>query len=264
MQAFKFISVFFVSILCVVSAQGSESFLFQGLWEKSYYNFGTMCYSYSADLPTSPDTFKCRRSGDSLYVDGLIEGILYDEVALWGKGGDYNFPGQLPLKKLYLNSKGGLMFDHKGGSTTAVDIIKIVKEKKIETYAGAECKSACVPIFTAGLKRSAKVNSKFMVHNPRLGGAHLIFLKGKCGDQLDNVVCKKELAEIRASQIVDMDLYFDLLELEGVSMHLRRDYLSGGVDSDSPSNGNLVGIEDLYFNGRAALSYGVALELTGE
>lgn len=263
MKKFKILSVLIV-LLSSFTAHAAETFVLQGLWEKPYFNFGTMCYSYSPDLPTSPDTFKCRRGGDSLYVDGLIEGVLYDEINLWGVGGDYNFPGQLPLKKIHLNSKGGIMFDHKAGATTAVDIIEIVKEKKMETYAGAECKSACVPIFVAGLKRQARIETSFMVHNPRLGGSHLIFLRGKCGEQLDAIECKGELAEIRASQIVDMDLYFDLLEYEGVSMNLRKDYLSGAKDERSPSNGNLVGIEDLYFDGAASLSYGVALELTGE
>ncbi|MGH1467897.1 MAG: hypothetical protein ACRBBP_03325, partial [Bdellovibrionales bacterium] len=229
MQSFKVLGLL-VLLLGANTALASEAFSFQGLWDKSYFNFGTMCYSYSADLPTSPDTFKCRRYGDSLFVDGLIEGVLYDEMNLWGKGGDYNFPGQVPLKKLHLNSKGGIMFDHKGGAVTAVDIIELVKEKELETYAGAECKSACVPIFVGGLKRQARADSSFMVHNPRLGGAHLIFLRNKCGENLDATECREEIAEIRANQIVDMDLYFDLLEYDGVSMNLRNDYLAGAKD----------------------------------
>ncbi len=238
-----------------------DNFVLKELEIRTFQSFSSMCYNYSKDLPTSPDTFKCRRSFDSLYVDGRIEGVMLDEMALWGSSKGYIFPGQLPLKKIYLNSKGGVMFNHKGNSVTTVDIIKFIKEKKLETYAGAECKSACVPIFTSGLVRKASPKTRFMVHNPRLSEAHLLFLQSKCGDLLDLESCREEMAKIQAIQIVDMDLYFDLLEYDGVSMTLRRDYLAGKKDSQAPLKGNLIGIRDLYFDGQAALNYGVALEL---
>ncbi len=255
MKRFKANTLFLTFVLSFsMTVEASEINLGQ-------FNFFTsMCYSYSETEPTSGETFKCRRYGESLYVDGVIEGVMLDELSFWGLSG-YTFPGQRPLKKLHLNSKGGVMFSHGGASATAVDIIEFIKEKKIETYARAECKSACVPIFVAGLKRKAFRTSDFMVHSPRLGGLFLLSLKKKCGELLDNPLCKKEIEEMRAVQIVEMDKYFDLLEREGVLTNLRRDYLSGEKDLKAPLNGNFIGIEDLYFDGQKALEYGVALEL---
>lgn len=251
-----------VSLVCFFSLSAFSNELL--LAQDPDFNFlfvGSQCYSYEEGSETSPDVFKCRRVSDTMYVDGLIESVMFDEVTLWGLPYGYSFVGQKPLKKIYLNSKGGLMFDHSGASSTAVDIMRLIKEKKIETHSGFECKSACVPVFVSGLKRIAKESTSFMVHSPRIGGAHLLFLKEKCGEKLQSSDCAKELLEIKERQILDMDLYFDLMEAEGVSFNLRNDYLSGEKNEKPYLNGNFIGYKDLYFTGVEALSYGVALSL---
>lgn len=243
-----------------VQALSQDNFVLQNFNDRPLA-FGSTCYSYAEGAESSASTFKCRRVADSMYVDGLIESVMFDEIVLWGEPSGYSFLGQEPLKKIYLNSKGGLMFDHSGVASSAVDIIRLIKEKEIETYARAECKSACVPIFVSGLKRVANKNSSFMVHSPRLGAAHLLFLKDKCGDLLGNPECTNELEEIKAQQLLDMELYFSLLEREGVSFNLRNDYLLGDKNESPYLNGNFIGYKDLYFDGVQALGYGVALSL---
>lgn len=237
--------------------------LFMLLQATASQAFQSMCTTYSPEEPPFSNALRCRKIGSTLFVDGQIDNYLYEEIKHWNSPYYYRRAQAKELKTISLNSRGGLMFSSSNHLEDSVDIMDIIEEKGINTQVleGKVCKSACVPVFSAGKVRRAQAGALFMVHSPRFSVHALISLQKECGENLDALDCADKMAAYKSSQLEMMDRYFDLLEARGVSPSLREAYLSSPKDETEILKGNLIGLKDYQFNGAEALAFGLVDEL---
>ena len=100
----------------------------------------SVCAPYDLEKPPEEVRvfmfIKCMHKGDTLYVDGAIDPYLIYELTVFAPE---------PIKKISLNSSGGLVDD-------AVEVAEWVRQNNIEVFVrkDAICMSACTLIFQAG------------------------------------------------------------------------------------------------------------------
>ena len=210
------------------------------------------CSTYS--LEDSPESLlnsyfiKCMYKDSTLYVDGAIDGNLIYELTL-------NAP--FPIKKLSLNSRGGLVAD-------AFEVAAWVRDNNIETEVreNARCMSACTLIFQAGTTRRAHPTALFMYHSarfPHQSQAQIMYLQTCLMDMTSGCEDYIHSRAVALSRITN-DL-FNLYETYDATGDLRTTYFSLPEDPQWHLNGNYLRIIDWSMRAPEAMAYNIVQEL---
>jgi hypothetical protein len=113
--------------------------------------------AYEGDPEVPAFSMRVMRDGTELEITGGFKfGLTHEARALAGSSPD--------LKVVHLSSAGGRIGE-------ALELVKLIQERRLSTYVGTACLSACTIAFIAGQNRYLKTGGKLGFHRESFAGA---------------------------------------------------------------------------------------------
>lgn len=202
-----------------------------------------------ASTPCSVNA-KSEIRGDTLYIDGLINGLTYDLMSVGNAG--------INVKHVELNSYGG---DESMGELLS----EMIRSRGMSTHVRENgfCASTCILLMQAGTVRFAHPSARFGVHGVRVGDITYIqeYYEACNATQAKCTAFTKQWYE--ESLMATRD-FFHLMEKYGASPALLTDYMKQPPEPNSgPSawyhRGNGLRISDWELNAEQASQYGMVM-----
>lgn len=207
--------------------------------------------------PTSPAGEPCwRRSkniviGDTLYIEGRIDSMIYDLFKSEGL--------EHKIKRIELNSYGGDAGDF---TYMAAEIIR--KHGMITSVRkGARCASSCTLLYQAGVRRVAHLSSWFGYHGTGNPSGEMDYLfnclgygpaEGKLGSSEACALLKD--AWYKACMDGTIALFGELVRYDAKS-NLLTTYLQQPADENWLENRNILAIQNWVLSAKDSMAFNI-------